>query len=163
MAEATTSFDDRTSPETRRLVEFLTDTTPTQLPDEVRHESTRCLLDHVGLAIAGAGEPAASIARQQCERLGGEAQAGVLGTGSRLRVTDAALVNGIAAHALDFDDTHIPTILHPTTPLYAAALALAESEGGRGIDVLAAHALGYEVSARVATPSIPSTTTWAGT
>jgi 2-methylcitrate dehydratase PrpD len=155
MVRAGDSFDDRTSLETRQLVAFLTDTGSTHLPDEVRHESTRCLLDHVGLAIAGADEPAACIARQQCERLGGEAQSGVLGTASRLRVTDAALVNGIAAHALDFDDTHVPTILHATSPLYAAALALAESEGGGGLDVLAAHALGYEVSARISNALYP--------
>ena len=78
-----------------------------------------------------------------------------LGTFHRLRVTDAALVNGIACHALDFDDTHVPTILHPTTPLYAAGTALAEWRGSRGIDLLAAHALGYELAARVSNALYP--------
>ena len=79
----------------------------------------------------------------------------MLGTGHRLRVTDAALVNGIACHALDFDDTHVPTILHPTTPLYAAGTALAEWRGSRGIDLLAAHALGYELAARASNALYP--------
>jgi 2-methylcitrate dehydratase PrpD len=148
-------FDDRTSAETRTLVDFVSRTPAEDVPAEVLHESTRCLLDHVGLAIAGAAEPAAGIATQQCLLLGGQPQATVLGTGHRLRLTDAAFVNGIACHALDFDDTHVPTILHPTTPLYAAGTALAEWRGGRGIDLLAAHSLGYELAARASNALYP--------
>ena len=148
-------YDDRTSVETRTLLDFVSRTPADEVPAEVLHESTRCLLDHLGLAIAGAAEPAASIARAQCRLLGGEPQAMALGTFHRLRVTDAAFVNGIACHALDFDDTHVPTILHPTTPLYAAGAALAEWRGSRGIDLLAAHSLGYELAARVSNALYP--------
>jgi 2-methylcitrate dehydratase PrpD len=148
-------YDDRTSVETRTLLDFASRTPADEIPADVLHESTRCLLDHLGLAIAGAGEPAASIARAQCSLLGGEPQARVLGTSDRLRVTDAALVNGIACHALDFDDTHVPTILHATTPLYAAGTALAEWRGTSGIDLLAAHAFGFELSARVSNALYP--------
>jgi 2-methylcitrate dehydratase PrpD len=125
------------------------------VPADVLHESTRCLLDHLGLAIAGAAEPAASIALAQCRLLGGDPQARILGTRHRLRVTDAAFVNGISCHALDFDDTHVPTILHPSTPLYAAGTALAEWRGSRGIDLLAAHSFGYELAARVSNALYP--------
>jgi 2-methylcitrate dehydratase PrpD len=148
-------YDDRTSRETRTLLDFVCRTPADEVPTDVLHESTRCLLDHLGLGIAGATEPAASIARDQCLLLGGEPQARVLGTAQRLRVTDAALVNGISCHALDFDDTHVPTILHPTTPMYAAGTALAEWRGSRGIDLLAAHALGYELAARVSNTLYP--------
>jgi 2-methylcitrate dehydratase PrpD len=149
------TYDDRTSVETRTLLDFVRNTEAGDIPADVLHESTRCLLDHLGLAIAGAQEPAARIAREQCALLGGEPQALVLGTAHRLRVTDAALVNGIACHALDFDDTHVPTILHATTPLYAAGTALAELRGTRGIDLLAAHALGYELAARASNALYP--------
>jgi 2-methylcitrate dehydratase PrpD len=148
-------YDDRTSAETRTLLDFVSRTPPDEVPAEVLHESIRCLLDHLGLAIAGAAEPAAGIAREQCLVLGGEPQARALGTSDRLRVTDAALVNGIACHALDFDDTHVPTILHPTTPLYGAGTALAEWRRSRGIDLLAAHALGYELAARASNALYP--------
>ncbi|MBS1695783.1 MAG: MmgE/PrpD family protein [Actinobacteria bacterium] len=148
-------YDDRTSTETRALVDFVRHTRPAELPAAVLHESARCLLDHLGLAIAGAAEPAARIAREQALMLGGEPQALAVGTADRLRITDAALVNGIACHALDFDDTHLPTILHPTTPLYAAGTALAEFRGSRGVDLLAAHALGYELAARVSNALYP--------
>jgi 2-methylcitrate dehydratase PrpD len=155
MAIPPPDYDDRTSAETRTLLEFVSRTQADAIPDEVLHESTRCLLDHLGLAIAGAEEPAAAITRAQCLLLGGEPQARALGTADRLRITDAALVNGIACHALDFDDTHVPTILHPTTPLYAAGTALTEWRASSGIDLLAAHALGYELAARVSNALYP--------
>lgn len=148
-------FDDRTSHHTQQLVDFLQNTEPKSLPEEVVHESTRCLLDFVGLAVAGASEPAVQIALRQLAALGGQSQSGVLGTRERLRVTDAAFVNALSAHALDFDDTHVPTILHPTSPLYAAGLGLGELVGARGVEVLAAHALGYEVSARASLALYP--------
>src|SRR3954471_21643570 len=138
MARVSGSYDDRTSDETRTLLDFVCHTTAADIPAEVMHESARCLLDHLGLAVAGAEEPAARIARQQCLALGGDPQARALGTSDRLSVTDAALVNGIACHALDFDDTHVPTILHPTTPLYAAGTALAEWRGRGGIKMMGA-------------------------
>jgi len=149
------NYDDRTSAETRTLLDFVRHTDSRDVPDNVIDESTRCLLDHLGLAIAGAAEPAARIARTQALMLGGLPQARALGTSDRLRVTDAALVNGIACHALDFDDTHVPTILHPSTPLYAAGTALAEWRESRGIDLLASHALGYELAARASNALYP--------
>ena len=148
-------YDDRTSVETRTLLDFVSHTPADEVPADVLHESMRCLLDHLGLAIAGASEPASTIARKQCLLLGGEPKATVLGTPDRLRITDAALVNGISCHALDFDDTHVPTILHPTTPLYAAGTALAQWRGSRGIDLLAAHALGYELATRASNALYP--------
>ena len=148
-------YDDRTSAETRELLDFVRHAKSADVPAAVLYESTRCLLDHLGLAIAGAAEPAARIVREQALMLGGEPQALALGTSDRLRITDAALVNGIACHALDFDDTHVPTILHPTTPLYAAGTALAEWRGSGGVDLLAAHALGYELAARASNALYP--------
>ena len=147
--------DDRTQAQTRTIIDFVIDTASSDLPADVLHESKRCLLDYLGLAIAASAEPAVTIARRQSQILGGEPQAYALGTDVRLRVTDAALVNGIAAHAFDFDDTHVPTILHPTTPLYAAGVALAQWRGASGLDLLAAHALGYELSARASLALYP--------
>ena len=151
MAADSGSYDDRTSIETRTLLDFVCHTAAT----EVLHESARCLLDHLGLAVAGAEQPAVRITREQCLALGGDPQARVLGTSHRLRVTDAALVNGISCHAMDFDDTHVPTILYPTTPLYAAGTPLAEWRGAGGLDLLAAHSLGYELAARASNALYP--------
>jgi 2-methylcitrate dehydratase PrpD len=115
--------------------------------DDRTSAQTRELIDFVGLVVGASGAPSADH-RGSSARRAGRRQAAVLGTATRLRVTDAALVNGVAGHAFDFDDTHVPTNLHPTTPLYAAGLALAEWKGSRGIDLIASHALGYELAAR---------------
>jgi len=148
-------LDDRTASETRRLLDFLTTVGSGDVPEAVIHESKRCLLDYLGVTIAAADEPAVTIARRQYEALGGHPQTRALGTSVRLRVTDAAMVNGIAAHAFDFDDTHVPTILHPTTPLYSAGLGLADWLGRSGLDLLASHAVGYEVGARASLALYP--------
>lgn len=149
------AIDERVSAETRELLTFLCTVPTDEVPAAVLHESKRCLLDYLGLAVGAAQEEAPAIVSRQMQLLGGHRQAAVLGTGTRLRASDAALVNGISAHVFDFDDTHIPTILHPTTPVYAAGLALAEWRGRPGAELLAAHALGYELSARVSMALYP--------
>jgi 2-methylcitrate dehydratase PrpD len=78
-----------------------------------------------------------------------QTQASLLG-GGRTSLIHAATVNGIASHVLDYDDTHEPTILHGTGPVMSAALAVADWRGASGLDLLAAHAIGFEVAARVA-------------
>lgn len=149
------AMDERVSAATRELATFVSRTRTEDLPADVLHESKRCLLDFFGVAVGAAHEEAPSIVSRAMQALGGDPQASVFGTRTRLRATDAALVNGISAHVFDFDDTHIPTILHPTTPLYASGLALAQWRGGSGADLLAAHALGYELSARVSVALYP--------
>jgi 2-methylcitrate dehydratase PrpD len=154
-AKTSEGMDERVSSETRELLEFLHGFSTGDVPEDVLHESKRCLIDFLGVAIGASAEPAPTIVLAQMKRLGGEPQAAVFGTNERLRVSDAALVNGVAGHVFDFDDTHIPTILHPSTPLYAAALALSEWRGRPGRELLAAHALGYEVGARVSLALYP--------
>ena len=144
------------SPQTAELLEFVTRSGSSDVPGEVLHQSKRCLLDFVGLVIGAVDEPTVTIPRSLYAGWGGDPQAAVLGTALRLRMTDAAEVNAIAAHALDYDDTHAPTILHGTTPVYGAALALAEWRGRSGLDLLAAHAFGFEAAARVALALYPA-------
>lgn len=139
-----------TAEQTREIVAFVTETAASAIPDDVLHASKRCVLDFLGVAIAASDQPAVTTARATFEQLGGQPQATAIGSELRLRCTDAAAVNGVAGHAFDFDDTHVPTILHPTTPLLAAGFAVAEWQGRTGSDLLAAHALGYELGARTA-------------
>jgi 2-methylcitrate dehydratase PrpD len=144
-----------TSAETGALLDFVTEFRADDIPASVLAASKRCLLDFLGLAIAAADNPAVRIARRVVRGQGGHPQSLLLGTATRMSSTSAAFLNGIAGHVFDFDDTHVPTILHATTPLYAAGLALAEARKRSGIEVLAAHALGYEAGARVALALYP--------
>ena len=82
-------------------------------------------------------------------------QAAVLGRKERVDMASAALVNGITSHTFDFDDTHLKTIIHPAGPVASAVLALAETRGSPGRDVLDALVLGIDVACRVGNAMYP--------
>src|SRR5215217_1045703 len=140
---------------TRRLAEFVTNTRLEDVPAATRREAKRAILDNLGVALGAADDPGVAIARRVALELGGNPQATLWADGRRTSVTHAALVNGIMSHILDYDDTHLPTILHPSGPLVNAAIPLAEWRGSSGRDVLAAYLLGFEVEARVSLSVYP--------
>jgi 2-methylcitrate dehydratase PrpD len=131
---------------------------------EVRYETLppgaiavakHCLLDWLGVTIAGSREPLAAILREQAIEEGGAAQATLVGTGERVTASQAALVNGAASHALDFDDVHIGMSGHPSVPVLPALLALAEQRGGSGREFIAAFVAGYEMECRIGAYVMP--------
>ena len=137
------------------LAQFVVDTPFEAIPEATRHEGKRALLDVLGVALGAAEMPAVDIARRVALELGGHPQATLWADGRRTSVTQAALVHGIMCHVLDYDDTHLPTILHPSGPLAAAALPLAEWRGASGAELLAAFLLGFETEARVSLSVYP--------
>lgn len=105
--------------------QFLANAPVTGLPPAVSHAASNCLIDWLGVTIAGAAEPVAQAAVAYTE-----AQTLVLPwIAAGPAAENAAFVNGAAAHALDFDDTHIPTDSHLSAVTWAALLALAEPGG----------------------------------
>src|SRR5262249_25991493 len=119
------------------------------------HEAKRAILDNLGVGLGAADDPGVAIARRVAMELGGHPQATLWADGRRTSVTQAALVNGIMTHILDYDDTHLPTILHPSGPLVAAAVPLAEWLGASGEALLAAYIVGFELEARVSLSVYP--------
>jgi 2-methylcitrate dehydratase PrpD len=117
-------------------------------PEEARLRAARAWLDTVGVMLAGSAEAPARIVQQVVEREGGEA-CHVLGTNLRAGPTGAALANGTAAHALDFDDMCFVSLAHPSAPLVAASMAAAETAGSGGRAVLDAYVIGFEIEARL--------------
>ncbi len=117
------------------------------VPPDVVATAKLCVLDWLGCAIAGAGQPGPAIVRDEiapsAERTGA-APSGVLGGGYAAPHL-AALVNGTAGHALDFDDTNLRARLHVTGPVFPAALAVAEALDASGRDLLTAFVVGGEV------------------
>jgi len=152
---ASTTWDDRTGAHTRRLMDWAASNRYVDLPQAAVRSSRRLLLDYVGVAVGGADHEAAPIALEVARALGGEPQATILVHGDRTSVANAALVNGISSHVLDYDDTHIPTILHPTGPIASAGLAIAEWRGLSGAELLRAHVVALEVSTRVSLALYP--------
>src|SRR5207244_3377732 len=117
--------------------------TPPMSPEVARH----CLLDFLGCALAGSREPLTDILVASVAQDG--APATLIGRRERAPWVGAALVNGAAGHALDFDDTHTVMSGHPSAPVVPALLALVESEGARGPDLLAALVAGIELECRL--------------
>jgi 2-methylcitrate dehydratase PrpD len=118
------------------------------LPADARARAAIAVLDTIGVTLAGVSEPASLIVRQVVAAEGGEACA-VFGTAARASMSGAALANGTAAHALDYDDMCFVSLAHPSAPLVPAVLAAAESEGLSGRAVLDAYIVGFEIEARL--------------
>jgi 2-methylcitrate dehydratase PrpD len=112
-----------------------------------RDAARNAVLDTVGVTLAGSIEPAARLVREVARSEGGAARCGVLGTGERTGAGWAALANGTAAHALDFDDMCFVSMAHPSAPLVAAGLAAAELVDASGEALLDAYCVGFELEA----------------
>ncbi|GAA3749773.1 2-methylcitrate dehydratase PrpD [Spinactinospora alkalitolerans] len=119
------------------------------LPDDLRDDVARRVLDLLGNCLAAAGEEPARIAGAVAAEWGGRPASTALSTGERFPAASAALVNGTLAHALDFDDTHLPSVLHPSASVIPAALATAEAHGRSGAQLLDAAGLGIELAVRL--------------
>jgi 2-methylcitrate dehydratase PrpD len=115
----------------------------------LRQEATRTLLNHLGCALGVAGDPAVRIALEVMRACSATPVATVVGQPVRLDPMGAAFVNAIAANLLDYDDTHLRTVIHPAAPVAPPVLALAEQEGRSGEEALHAFILGAEVACRV--------------
>ena len=119
------------------------------VPDTVRVWARQCVLDYVGCGIAGASDELVAILLAELHEQGGQQVASVLGRAERLPAASAAIVNGAASHALDFDDVNLAMPGHPSVAILPALLALAEQRGSSGKDVLTAFIAGYELQCRV--------------
>jgi len=107
------------------------------------------VLDSVGLILAGADVEATRVAVDYARSQGGAAAATLFADHGRLPAALAALVHGVAAHCRDFDDTFPDSVVHPGSPVVAAALAMGEAVGAAPEDIGTAIVAGYEVAARL--------------
>jgi len=127
------------------LCEFIVHAAP---PAAARGAAARAVLDTVGVMLAGASEPAARIVQRVIANEGNGA-CRILGTGFIASATNAALANGTAAHALDFDDMCFVSLAHPSAPLVAAVLAAGELVHASGRALLDAYIVGFELEGRL--------------
>ena len=131
------------------LAEFATSLRFEDLPDEVVRAAKRHLLDGAGVAIAAAASGEVGSVVDVVHSWAGAMESSVLGFDFRAPAPLAALANGALAHALDYDDTHVESVVHPTAVVMPATFAVAEEVGSSGRDAIAAAVAGYEVAARV--------------
>ena len=132
---------------TTRLAEFVVKTSLRDCSDAVLAQTRRAALDTIGVMLAGAAEPVAAGVRAVARAEGGTPLCTVVGTSLRTAPGWAALANGAAGHAHDFDDTNFALMGHPSVPLFAAALAGAEAETADGGALMLAYVIGFEIDA----------------
>jgi 2-methylcitrate dehydratase PrpD len=118
------------------------------LSADVVHWAKVGILDTIGVTLAGCSEPAARIVRRVVPPNGGASL--VFGSTDRTNALDAALVNGTAAHALDFDDCNNTLGGHPSAPLLPALFALADEHAVSGRAFIAAYVAGFETECKLA-------------
>ncbi|NKQ54480.1 MmgE/PrpD family protein [Amycolatopsis sp. K13G38] len=133
----------------QRLAGFAASVRAKGLPADLRDDAARRVLDVLGNSLAATSERPAAAVGALVREWGGSGRATAIGTGDRLPEPSAALVNGTLAHSLDFDDTHLPSVLHPSASVVPAALAVAEARGASGAALLDAIGVGVEITVRL--------------
>ncbi len=133
---------------TRALAEFIV--TTEQAPSWVLDEAKRTLVNLLAISVSASVHPSSRALTEWVRAEGATPRATVIGGALRTSPSRAAQANGFLAHLQDYDDTHFPTILHPSAPVWPAVLALAEESGASGREALLAFALGAETACRIA-------------
>jgi 2-methylcitrate dehydratase PrpD len=140
---------------TKRVAAWVVGLEGRDIPDSVRKEGVRTFVNWLGCAVGGARHETVDRALDAVKLFSGEARAQVIGRSERLDELHAALVNGISSHVLDYDDTHLKTIIHPAGPVASAILAVAEGRHVSGADFLTALVAGVEVECRIGNAVYP--------
>lgn len=147
-----------------QIAEFAAGIAPGSIPTRVREQAERHLLDGLATMVGGAAEASSRILRRYFRACKSPAEATVPGTAVRLSCEHAALVNGVHAHVLDYDDAQgtsdrmrpLGQQTHPTSPILSAVLALAEMRRDSGTELLVAYIAGVEVACRLGDAVDPS-------
>jgi 2-methylcitrate dehydratase PrpD len=134
---------------TETLARFVVDTRWQDIPDEARHEAKRALLNFFAVALAGCRTEPVAMALKSLAEFSGGRQATIVGRHERIDALSAAFLNAAGANVFDYCDTHLPTVVHPTSPLAPAVLAMAELRRVTGPEFLTAFVLGFEIECRV--------------
>lgn len=131
------------------IAEFAATAAWEDLPPAVRHEAKRALVNLFATALAGCRDPGVLAAESVFARFRSSDDCTVIGRPGRTDMLHAASLNAMSANVFDFDDTHVPTIIHPTAPVAPALFALAQTRRVSGRELLAALAVGIEVECRL--------------
>jgi 2-methylcitrate dehydratase PrpD len=141
---------------TESLARYVVDDTPNGIPTDVWHEAKRALLNYLGCALGGSGEPALETAIETLASYSGPATANVLGRDESFDPLNAALMNGIGSHVHEYDDTLPRNYIHPSVPVASALFAHASAHRVSGRDFVHAFILGFEVESRIGNAVYPA-------
>ena len=141
--------------EAERMARFALTLTLADVPADVLALAKAHFLDVIGIALASSGFDIGRAVVNGVQALGRGDEASAIGSGARLPAASAALVNGVLAHALDFDDTHIGAIYHASAQAMAASVAAGQANQATGEEVLLAFVAALEIGCRLAAVGAP--------
>ncbi len=140
---------------TATLAGFVAETSLEEIPEDAQVKAKEAIIDYVGVALYGSHHEVGETISDYVDSAlpGSDAQVLARGTAS---TPGAALANGTFGHAIDYDDTFESIIIHPTSPVFAAAMAAGDHADASGADVLAGYVIGVEVAYRTGHSTYPS-------
>ena len=142
--------------ETRTLASYVVNSRYEDVPQDVRHEAARSLVNFMAVALGGSVDPAVDIAIRALAPFAGKPTASILGRVERMDPLHASLMNGISSHVDDFDDTTPQNYIHPTSPVASALFAYGSANRVSGRDFVHAFVLGFEAESRVGNAVFPA-------
>ncbi len=152
---------------TARLAEFVVNADGSRWPDAVRKEALRSFFNIVACMIGGARHEMVDVADKTLGAFAGPQQATLFGRGRKSDILHTTLINGLSSSIYSFDDTHETAVVHPSGPIAAAVLALAELRPVSGAELLTAFGLGVELTCRLClgttVPPADGSFAWSGT
>jgi len=134
---------------TRTIARFIVETKEGDIPSDIFDHAKVAFMDWIAVALAGKDDPLVEKLIRHADLLGGNEQATILGHGIKKTISQAALINGAASHALDYDDTLMIYTGHPSVTIFPSLLALAEWKGESGADFLAAYVIGFKAGTTI--------------
>ncbi len=141
---------------TREIVDFVVNTGCDKMSREVIEIAKACVLDTIGVALAGCEEPASRIVIDYLKERGFSGESSLIGCNLKAAASDAALVNGTICHSLDYDDNTWAYIGHPSAVILPAVLALGEKLRASGKEVLCSYVIGFEVACKIGSLVTPA-------
>ena len=134
---------------TEKLAAFVVEYPTEKIPSPILHLGKRCLMNFLAVALNASRDPSLDILLNFFQAEGGAPRASVIGRNFRTSLQNATMANGYLGHFLDYDDTHYLNMIHASSPIYPACLAVAETHGVSGKEFLAAYVLGIETACRI--------------
>lgn len=141
---------------TQTIARFAAETPAGRIPDTVRHQAKRALLNFLATGVAGARDETFGTLLRSLPAWPAQGQATIVGRAERADALTAAFLNAAGGNVTDFDDTHLPTVIHPTAPIAPALYALSDLQRVRGADFIHAFVLGVEVACRIGNSISPT-------
>ncbi len=133
----------------RALARFAGNLASEHIPPDIRERAKCLMLDGLGIALAASRYPFARSIRDGLVNLGGEGACSIIGFEQRMNARDAVVMNGALIHGLDFDDTHMKSVVHATAAALPTALVMADKLNTSGQELLISYLIGMEIAIRI--------------